>query len=154
MAQLIQEEVHTMETEDLAPIHRQEEAHVEEDHLEAIHLLAIDTFLHLHHSAHPLSRQEELVNRQHCRPRRTGPRTWSNCAFCAHKCETQHMPYSTVELLMFFYLVTCYQGKEKARCWRNEVYAEDRAPPLLPLERVANLWDTKFVWENGHALRR
>ena len=24
-------------------------------------------------------------------------------------------------------------GKEKARCWRNEVYAEDRAHPLLPL---------------------
>ena len=43
-------------------------------------------------------------------------------------------------------------GKEKARCWRNEVYAEDRAHPLLPLGRLANLLDTKFVWENGEAL--
>ena len=42
-------------------------------------------------------------------------------------------------------------GKEKARCWRNEVYAEDRAHPLLPLGRLANLLDTKFVWENGQA---
>ena len=42
-------------------------------------------------------------------------------------------------------------GKEKARCWRNEVYAEDRAHPLLPLGRLANLLDTKFVWENGEA---
>ena len=33
-------------------------------------------------------------------------------------------------------------GKEKAKCWRNEVYAEDRA----------NLLDTKFVWENGEAV--
>ena len=33
-------------------------------------------------------------------------------------------------------------GKEKARCWRNEVYAEDRAHPLLPLGRLANLLDT------------
>ena len=45
-------------------------------------------------------------------------------------------------------------GKEKARCWRNEVYAEDRAHPLLPLPlgRLANLLDTKFIWENGEAL--
>ena len=43
-------------------------------------------------------------------------------------------------------------GKEKARCWRNEVYAEDRAHPLLPLGRPANLLDTKFVWENGEAV--
>ena len=43
-------------------------------------------------------------------------------------------------------------GKEKARCWRNEVYAEDRAHPLLPLGRLANLLDTKFVWENGEAV--
>ena len=42
-------------------------------------------------------------------------------------------------------------GKEKARCWRNEVYAEDRAHPL-PLGRLANLLDTKFIWENGEAL--
>ena len=35
---------------------------------------------------------------------------------------------------------------------RNEVYAEDRAHPLLPLGRLANLLDTKFVWENGEAL--
>ena len=43
-------------------------------------------------------------------------------------------------------------GKEKARCWRNEVYAEDRAHPLLPLGRLANLLDTMFVWENGEAV--
>ena len=43
-------------------------------------------------------------------------------------------------------------GKEKARCWRNEVYAEDRAHPLLPLGRLANLLDTKFVWEDGEAV--
>ena len=33
----------------------------------------------------------------------------------------------------------------------NEVYAEDRAHPLLPLGRLANLLD-KFIWENGEAL--
>ena len=43
-------------------------------------------------------------------------------------------------------------GKEKARCWRNEVYAEDRAHPLLSLGRLANLLDTKFVWEDGTAV--
>ena len=43
-------------------------------------------------------------------------------------------------------------GKEKARCWRNEVYAEDRAHPLLPLGRLANLLDTKFVWEIAHVI--
>ena len=43
-------------------------------------------------------------------------------------------------------------GKEKARCWRNEVYAEDRAHPRLPLGRLANLLDTKFGWENGEAV--
>ena len=43
-------------------------------------------------------------------------------------------------------------GKEKARCWRNEVYAEDRAHPLLPLGRLANLLNTKFILENGEAL--
>ena len=43
-------------------------------------------------------------------------------------------------------------GKEKAKCWRNEVYAEDRAHPLLPLGRLANLLDTKFAWENGEAV--
>ena len=43
-------------------------------------------------------------------------------------------------------------GKEKARCCRNDVYAEDRAHPLLPLGRLANLLDTKFIWENGEAL--
>ena len=43
-------------------------------------------------------------------------------------------------------------GKEKAKCSRNEVYAEDRAHPLLPLGRSANLLDTKFVWEDGTAI--
>ena len=43
-------------------------------------------------------------------------------------------------------------GKEKAKCWRNEVYAEDRVHPLLPLGRLANLLDTKFVWEDGIAV--
>ena len=43
-------------------------------------------------------------------------------------------------------------GKEKARCWRNEVYAEDRAHPLLPSGRLANLLDTKFVWDDGEAV--
>ena len=46
-------------------------------------------------------------------------------------------------------------GKEKARCWRNEVYAEDSAHPqhpLLPLGRLANILDTKFIWEKGEAL--
>ena len=42
-------------------------------------------------------------------------------------------------------------GKEKARCWRNEVYAEDRAHPLLPLGRLANLLDAKFYGEHGEA---
>ena len=70
---------------------------------------------------------------------------------------------------MFYFQDTCYQklfleldplkslsifavGKEKAKCWRNEVYAEDRAHPLLPLGRLANLLDTKFAWENGEAV--
>ena len=43
-------------------------------------------------------------------------------------------------------------GKEKARRWRNEVYVEDRAHPLLPLGRLANLLDTKFIWEKCEAL--
>ena len=43
-------------------------------------------------------------------------------------------------------------GKEKAKCWRNEVYAQDRAHPLLPLGRLTNLLDTKFVWEDGTAV--
>ena len=43
-------------------------------------------------------------------------------------------------------------GKEKDKCWRNEVYAEDRPHPLRPLGRLANLLDTKFVWENGEAV--
>ena len=43
-------------------------------------------------------------------------------------------------------------GKEKARCWRNGVFAEDRAHRLLPLGRLANLLDAKFVWENGEAV--
>ena len=33
-----------------------------------------------------------------------------------------------------------------------EVYGEDRAHPLLPLGRLANLLDTKFVWEDGTAV--
>ena len=32
------------------------------------------------------------------------------------------------------------------------IVAEDRAHPLLPLGRLANLLDTKFVWENGEAV--
>ena len=36
-------------------------------------------------------------------------------------------------------------GKEKARCWRNEFYAEERAHPLLPLGCLANLLDTKLL---------
>ena len=43
-------------------------------------------------------------------------------------------------------------GKEKARCWRNAVHAKDRAHPLPPPGRLANLLDTKFIWENGEAL--
>ena len=30
-------------------------------------------------------------------------------------------------------------GKEKAKCWRSEVYAQERAHPLLPLGRLTNL---------------
>ena len=37
-------------------------------------------------------------------------------------------------------------GKEKAKCWRNEVFPQERAHPLLPLGRLTNLLDTKFVW--------
>ena len=43
-------------------------------------------------------------------------------------------------------------GKEKAKSWRNEVYAQERAHPLLPLGRLTNLLDTKFVWEDGTAV--
>ena len=43
-------------------------------------------------------------------------------------------------------------AQEKAGCWRNEAYAEGRAHPLLPLGRLANLPDAKFVSENGCAL--
>ena len=42
-------------------------------------------------------------------------------------------------------------GKEKAKCWRNEVYAQERAHPLLPLGRLTNLLDTKFVWGEWHS---
>ena len=34
----------------------------------------------------------------------------------------------------------------------NEVHAEDRARLLLPLGRLANLLDAKFIWEIGQAL--
>ena len=51
----------------------------------------------------------------------------------------------------FEVIVNLAVGKEKAHCWRNEVYAEDRAHLLLPLGRLANLLDAKFVWENGQA---
>ena len=34
---------------------------------------------------------------------------------------------------------------------RKEVHAKDRAHPLLPHGRLANLLDTKFIWENGQA---
>ena len=43
-------------------------------------------------------------------------------------------------------------GKEKAKCWRNEVYAQERAHPLLPLSRLTNLLDAKSVWEDGTAV--
>ena len=43
-------------------------------------------------------------------------------------------------------------GKEKAKCWRNEVYAQERAHPLLPLGGLTNLLGTKFVWEDGTAV--
>ena len=43
-------------------------------------------------------------------------------------------------------------GKEKAKCWRSEAYAQERAHPLLPLGRLTNLLDTKFVWEDGAAV--
>ena len=36
-------------------------------------------------------------------------------------------------------------GSERAKCWRNEVYTQERAHPLLPLGRLTNLLDTKFV---------
>ena len=48
-------------------------------------------------------------------------------------------------------------GKEKARCWRNEVYAEDRAHPLLPLGRLANLARYKICMgrrRSGYAMQR
>ena len=43
-------------------------------------------------------------------------------------------------------------GKEKAKRWRSEVHAQERAHPLLPLGRLTNLLDTKFVWEDGTAV--
>ena len=43
-------------------------------------------------------------------------------------------------------------GKEKAKCWRHEVYAQERAHPLLPLGRLTNLLDSKLVWEDGTAV--
>ena len=84
----------------------------------------------------------------------------------SHKFAIQHTHYLTVEHVLlpghmlpkqtrsFEVTVSLAVGKEKARCWRNEVYAEDRAHPLLPLGRPANLLDTKFMWENGEALRQ
>ena len=48
-------------------------------------------------------------------------------------------------------------GKEKAKCWRNEVYAEDRAHPLLPLGRLANFVEYKVCmgrWYCGYAMQR
>ena len=81
-----------------------------------------------------------------------------SCASASRKFEIQLTRYLTVELLMCYFQDTCFEvvnvavGKKKARCWRNEVYAEDRAHPVLPLSRLANLLDTEFIWENGEAL--
>ena len=81
-----------------------------------------------------------------------------SCASASCKFEIQLTHYLTVELLMCYFQDTCFEvvnvavGKKKARCWRNEVYAEDRAHPVLPLSRLANLLDTEFIWENGEAL--
>ena len=47
--------------------------------------------------------------------------------------------------------ITLAVGKDQARCWRNEIYAEDKVQPLLPLGRLANLLDLKFYWEGGAA---
>ena len=41
--------------------------------------------------------------------------------------------------------------QRKSSMLENEVYAEDRAHPLLPPGRLANLLETKFIWENGEA---
>ena len=76
-----------------------------------------------------------------------------NCAFRDPKCEA-HPAYALIATHgahSFDVTVNLAVGKEKARCWRNEVYAEERAHPLLPLERLANLLDTNFVWESGQA---
>ena len=48
-------------------------------------------------------------------------------------------------------------GKEKAKCWRNEVNAQERAHSLLPLGRLTNLLDTQVCmgrWYSGYAMQR
>ena len=42
-------------------------------------------------------------------------------------------------------------GKDQARCWRNEICAEDKVQLLFPLGKLANLLDLKFYWEAGAA---
>ena len=62
MVQVIQVQVHLVETQDMVPIQDQEETHHEVVHLEVIHPAAIDDFLHLHHLKYLHSNQEELDN--------------------------------------------------------------------------------------------
>ena len=47
-------------------------------------------------------------------------------------------------------------GKEKAKCWRNEVYAQERAYPLLPLGRLTNFARYKVCmgrWYSNYAMQ-
>ena len=91
-----------------------------------------------------------------------------SCVSPSLKSEIQLMPYDMLDsgathVLLpghmlpkgarsFEVTVNLAVGKEKAICWCNEVYAEDRAHPLLPLGRLTNLLDTKFVWKNDEAI--
>ena len=79
------------------------------------------------------------------RPSLCSSRQWGNpcVAAKAYVAERRKVVRVTVNLAV---------GKEKAKCWRNEVYAQERAHPLLPLGRLTNLPDTKFVWEDGIAV--
>ena len=48
-------------------------------------------------------------------------------------------------------------GKEKAKCWRNEVYAQERAHPLLPIGQTNQSIGYEVCmgeWDSSYAMQR
>ena len=77
-----------------------------------------------------------------------------NCAFRDLKCETQHMRYLIAVRHTYSFQDICYQeehGQRKGTMLEKRSLCRRQNTPT-PLGRLANLLDTKFVWENGEAL--